>query len=207
MNFHTHIKNICRKAGEKLNPLLRMSPYLDQENKFLLNKSMIKSLFNYPSLVWMFCLRQSNNLINKVHERCLRLIYRDETKDFQQILREQNEITIHQRNLQALMTEMYKILNGIPIPIMNSLFQFRNNTNNIRIFQEVFTKNRKTVKYGTESVTYRVSFLWANLHTKYKNAKSSGEFKSKIKWWKCDFCQCRLCKKYVQNISFISKNQ
>ena len=134
MNFHTHIKNICRKAGEKLSPLLRMSPYLDKENKFLLYKSMIKSLFNYPSLVWMFCLRQSNNLINKVHERCLRLTYRDETKDFQQILREQNEITIHQRNLQALMTEMYKILNGIPLPIMNSLFQFRNNTNNIRIF-------------------------------------------------------------------------
>ena len=95
MNFHTHIKNICRKAGEKLSPLLRMSPYLDQGNKFLLYKSMIKSLFNYPSLVWMFCLRQSNNLINKVHERCLRLTYRDEIKDFQQILREQNEITIH----------------------------------------------------------------------------------------------------------------
>ena len=72
----------------------------------------------------MFCSRQSNNLINKVHERGLRLTYRDGTKDFQQILREQNEITIHQRNLQVLMTEVYKIVNGIAPPIMNSLFQF-----------------------------------------------------------------------------------
>ena len=112
MNFHTHIKNICRKAGQKLSALLRISPYLDQRKKNLLYKSMIKSQFNYCPLVWMFCSRQSNNLINKVHERSLRLTYRDETKDFRQILTEQNEITIHQRDLQVLMTEVYKIVNS-----------------------------------------------------------------------------------------------
>ena len=63
MNFHTHIKNICRKAGQKLSALLRISPYLDQRKKVLLYKSMIKSQFNYCPLVWMFCSRQSNNLI------------------------------------------------------------------------------------------------------------------------------------------------
>ena len=86
---------------------------------------MVKSQFNYCPLVWMFCSRQSNNLINKVHERSLRLTYRDETKDFQQILTEQNEITVHQRDLQVLMTEVYKTVNSIAPPIMNSLFQFR----------------------------------------------------------------------------------
>ena len=110
----------------------------------------------------LVCSRQSINLINKVHEKGLRLTYIDETKDFQQILRQQNEITIYQRNLQVLMAEVYKIVNGIAPPIMNSLFQFRCNTNNIRNFQEIFTKNRKTVKYGTETVTYRAPFLWAN---------------------------------------------
>ena len=34
MNFHTHIKNICRKAGQELSALLRISPYLDQRKKF-----------------------------------------------------------------------------------------------------------------------------------------------------------------------------
>ena len=131
MNFHTHIKNICRKAGQKLSALLRISLYLDQRGKVLLSKSMIKPQFNNCPLVWMFCSRQSNNLINKVHERGLRLTYRDETKDFQQILTEQNEITICRRNLQVLMTEVYKIVNSIAPPIINSLFQFRYNTNNI----------------------------------------------------------------------------
>ena len=97
----------------------------------------------------MFCSRQSNNLINKVHEWALRLTYRDETKDFQQILRELNEIIIHQRNLQVLMTKVYKVVNGIAPPIMNSLFQFRCNTNNTRNFQEIYA----------EKVTYRAPFL------------------------------------------------
>ena len=112
---------------------------------------MIKSQFNYCPLVWMFCSRQSNNLINKVHERNLRLTYGDETKDFQQILREQNEITIHQRNLQVLMTGVYKIVNGIAPPIMISLFQSHCNTKSIRNFQEIYGENRKTVRYGTET--------------------------------------------------------
>ena len=84
----------------------------------------------------MFCSRQSNNnLINEVHERGLRLTYKDETKGFQQILREQNEITIHQRNLQVVMTEVHKIVNSVAPPIISYLFQFHCNTNNIRNFQ------------------------------------------------------------------------
>ena len=154
--FNTHIKNICRKAGQKLSILLRISPYLDQGKEVLLYKSMIKSQFNYCPLVWMYCSRQSNNLINRVHERGLRLTYRNETnKEFQQILREKNEPTIHQKNWQVLMTEVYKTVNGIARPIMNSLFNFPENIHNIRNFQEIFSENRKTVKYGIETVTNR----------------------------------------------------
>ena len=51
MNFHTHIKHICRKAGQKLSPLLRINPYLDQGKNVLLYKPMIKSQFNYCPLV------------------------------------------------------------------------------------------------------------------------------------------------------------
>ena len=117
---------------------------------------MIKSQFNYCPLVWMYCSRQSNNLINRVHERGLRLTYRNETnKEFQQILREKNEPTIHQKNWQVLMNEVYKTVNGIARPIMNSLFNFPENIHNIRNFQEIFSENRKTVKYGIETVTNR----------------------------------------------------
>ena len=122
MGFNTHIKNICRKADQKPSVPFRISHFLDQGNKVLLYKSMTKSQFNYCPLVWIYCSRQSNNLINRVHERGLRLTCRNETnKEFQQILREKNEPTIHQKNLQVLMTEVYKIVNGIAPPIITSI--------------------------------------------------------------------------------------
>ena len=103
------------------------------------------------------------------------------------------------------MTEVYKTVNGIASTIMNSLFNFRANSHNIRNFLEIFTDNRKTVKYGIETVTYRAPFLWVNLQPEYKNAKSLEEFQSKIKTWKCDFCPYRLCKNYIQNLVFFKK--
>ena len=54
-----------------------------------------------------------------------------------------------------------------------------------------------------ETVTFQAPFLWANPHTKYKNAKSPDEFKLKMKAWKCYFFQCRLLKKYTHNLGFI----
>ena len=64
--------------------------------------------------------RQSNQLINKIHERTLRLIYQDNS-NFKVSLENQKEFSIHQRNMQVLMTEIYEILNDIAPPIMKSL--------------------------------------------------------------------------------------
>ena len=96
---------------------------------------MIKSQFNYCPLVWMFCSRKSNNLINKVQERALRLITNDYQSSFNILLDKFNEFSVHQRNLQTLMIELYKITHQIVPPIMNSLFVFHENLHNIRNFQ------------------------------------------------------------------------
>ena len=103
-------------------------------------------------------------------------------------MRGKNEPTIHQKNLQAFITEVYEIVNGVAPPIMNSLFHFHANIYNIRNFLEIFTENRKT---------YRAPFLWVNLQSEYKNAKSLEKFKSRIKTWKC-----RLRKNYMQTLGF-----
>ena len=57
LNFNIHIKSTCRKAGQKLSAILRISSNLNMKQEKLLYKSMIKSQFNYCPLVWMFCSR------------------------------------------------------------------------------------------------------------------------------------------------------
>ena len=73
---------------------------------------MIKSQFNYCPLVWTFYSRKSNSMVNKVQERALRLTYKDNENSFQTLLNENNETSVHQRKLQLLMTEIYKIKNN-----------------------------------------------------------------------------------------------
>ena len=163
---------------------------------------MVKSQFACCPLVWMFCFRQSNNLINKVHERALKLIYQDNC-NFEVLLEKQHDFSIHQRNLQDLMTEIYKITNGIAPPIMNSLFTFCLNQRNLRNFQELSTEKRNTVNYDLETVTCRGPVIWAKLPSEYKLELSLTAFKSKIKSWKYEICSCRLCKEYQRSLGYI----
>ena len=84
---------------------------------------------------------------------------------------------IHQRNLQVLMTKIYKIVNGVAPPIMNSLFEFRSNKYNIRNFQVLSTDFRRKINCGIETITYRALSLWEklpsdiNLQLPFKNLK------------------------------------
>ena len=114
----------------------------------------------------MFCPRRPNNLINKLQERALRINYKDQLIDFKSLVSNHNEITIHQKNLQVLMTEIYKTINHIAPPIMSSLFEIRVNTHNTRYFQVLSNESRRTVNYGLEAICDGSPFLWKKSTTR-----------------------------------------
>ena len=60
LSFRRHIKNICKKVGQKLSALLRISPYVADTQTKVIGKTMVKSKFNYCPLIWRFCSRKSN---------------------------------------------------------------------------------------------------------------------------------------------------
>ena len=60
-----------------------------------------KSQFSYCPVVWMFYSRASNNMINKLYERSLRIILNDYSSDFEVMLESNNGICSHHRNIQA----------------------------------------------------------------------------------------------------------
>ena len=127
ISFDKHIKSLCRKVGQKLNVLARISNCLTHDQKRLLLNSIIKSHFSYCPLIWMFCSHSLNNLINRIRERALRLIHNDHVSTFQDILEITKEKTIQQNNLECLAKEIYKFLNGLSPPIINGAFMIRNN--------------------------------------------------------------------------------
>ena len=66
------------------------------------------------------CFRTLNNRINKIHERALRLVYNDEESSFENLLLKDNSFTIHERNIQTLAIELYKVVNHLSPKIENS---------------------------------------------------------------------------------------
>ena len=160
---------------------MRITNCLNSSHKKLIFSGMIKSQFGFCPLIWMFSSIKLNNLINRIHERFIRIVIGENESNFENLLEKNKEIAIHQRNLQVLMTELFKIINGYVPPIMDNFFIFRENTHNLRNFQIILNENKKTVRYGSETISYRTPLLWANLPEEYKLANSLSEFKSEIK--------------------------
>ena len=140
LTFKSHIKNLCKKASQKIGALSRLSNHLNDSQKRLILNSIVKSQFSYCPLVWMFCSRTSNNMINKVHERALRVLLNDHESDFEKLLHINNDVCNHHRNIQTLLIEIFKIKKGFAPPKMGSSLKGRNNIYKVRNFQEFETQ-------------------------------------------------------------------
>ena len=68
--------------------------------------------------------------IDKLHERALRVVYKDENLTFEQLLEKDEGFTIHERNLQKVALLMYKVKHGLcPSPVQAIFTPLENNVN------------------------------------------------------------------------------
>ena len=169
----------------------------------LLTCSYITSQFNYCPLVWMIHNRKLNKKINKVHERALRIVSGDHKTSFLELLNSFLEllnfesVTIHQRNLQYLLIEIYKVKKGISPTIIIEIFELRSGVH-------LPSRNSRTVFFGTESIMNLGAKLWNMVPENTKSSESLNVFKSKIKYWTPNHCPCRICKTYIDQVGFIN---
>ena len=79
LNFDYHVNTLLKKANKKYHALARVCNYMDTKKRRVLKNAFITSQFSYSPLVWMVHSRTLNNRINKIHERALRFVYKNET--------------------------------------------------------------------------------------------------------------------------------
>ena len=65
--FKNHIKEVCKKFFLKTQMLFDIVNYSGANSRKLIFNSMIKSQLLQCTLVWIFCSRTLNSLINKNH--------------------------------------------------------------------------------------------------------------------------------------------
>ena len=140
-----------------------------------------------------------NNKINRIHERALTLVSKNNLSFSRQFYN-----SVPKKKLEVLETEIYKYKNGIAQEIMKNIFELQNPSYNLRSSCNQFRReNVKTVHYGLQSVRYPGPKIWELVPNNIKYINSLSKFKKLIKSWKPEACSCRLCETYIAQVGFI----
>ena len=67
-----------------------------------------------------------------------------------------NESTMHIRNLKFLLTEVYKFLNDLSLPIINEVLQTNDCPYDLRNPRILESKHKSTIKYDINTIAFRV---------------------------------------------------
>ena len=160
--------------------------------------------FSYCAPTWMFHSRKLNNKIKKLHERCLQIVYSDNTLSFEELLETNNSFWVHHQNIQVHATELYRKVNGLSPKIMKGVFPFNEHTSyNTRNKRKIHSRSIKLLAFGSETLSHLAPKIWELGLVEIKNADSVASFKTGIKKWKPRNCPCPLCRKYVSQVGSV----
>ena len=128
LSFDKHIQQICSRTSAKLKALARIAPFMNITKRKILMNAFFNTQFSYCPLTWMFHSRKLNNKINKLHERCLRIVYNNNTSTYEELLETDNSVSVHFQNVQALTIELYMVVNRFSPDIMKDVFPLNENS-------------------------------------------------------------------------------
>ena len=155
LSLDDHISKLCKKASRKIHTLSRVASYVNILKRRILMNTFFKSQFSYCPLVWMCHSCVNNGKTNRLHERCLRIIYSDKQPSFKTLLKKDGSVSVYSRNLQILATEMYKTKNDLSPLIVTELSEQKNKQHYALRKNSHFTiPPVRTVYHGSERILF-----------------------------------------------------
>ena len=112
-------------------------------------------------------------------------------------------MSIHQKNLQVLATEIFKVKLNILPEILKELLSFNVRNYNLRSQSTLKRIKANSVYFDSKSLSSLAPKLWDLVSDSFKNENSPERFKNRIKTWTTDKCPCRICKVYIGQVGFI----
>ena len=155
---------------------------MSAEKRRLIFKFFIESQFKYCPLTWMFCSRKSNNSINRLHKRSLRIVNNDYESIYEELLSHNNCFSIHDQSIHQLAAEIYKVANDLSVGDFKNLFDFKDK-------YTIHIPLVNTELKGKNSIRYFGAVIWNAIPINIKTATSLNDFKNRVKSWKPE-CLC-----------------
>ena len=179
------------------------APYINTQKRRIIMKSFVTSQFGYCPLIWMFHSRRHHNKINAIHEKALKITYQDHTSKFQELLSNDNSVSIHHKNLQVLVTEMFKIQRSLSPDILREMSVPKISFSNLRRNNTFERRQVHSGYHGTESLSFLDPKIWDLVPLVLQQLENLEVLKFKIKKWIPFECHCRLCQTDTQQVGFL----
>ena len=118
---------------------------------------------------------------------------------YEELLIRSNEVSIHQKHLRTLATEIYKSLADINPDFMKPYFKIKEMPYNLRNGYALKLPSTNSTYYGINSVLFRACLLWNQLPLSIKQSQSLLGFISKMKNLRNIACTFMICRTWFCN--------
>ena len=113
---------------------------------------------------------------------------------YKNLLLSSNSVSVHQRHLRFLVTEIFKDMSQVNSEFMWSRFKPKKPSCNLRKWPILNLPRTQSTCYGTNAIHFRGSLIWNNLPVKVKSSNSVFQFKTKIINLGNVDCGCLICR-------------
>ena len=191
LNFEKQVANICRKANNQLNAIGRIQNFLGKKEKETIINSFVYSNFMYCPLTWHFCLKPSQNKIEKIQYRSLKMLTNDYNSDYKDLLEITKNSTMGIKRLRTLALEVFKTVNNLNPDFMKDIFYLSPYQTHKKY--DIFVHSRNTASFGDISLRALGPHVWNSLPENIKSTDTISVFKNFIKNWCGPKCKCKNC--------------
>ena len=166
LNVNLHIRNVCKKASQRIGVIMRLGNLLPNEAKLHLFKAAILPHLTCCPLEWQFCRASDTRKLERVRERGLHTVFKDEQSSYQQLL-------VKAKLPSLYMYFIYKIKHSLCPRTICDMFLTNSHTYNLRqkdVYRLVLTQLRTE---NTQFDTYNVGARrWSKIPSKDRSAAS-----------------------------------
>ena len=118
--------------------------------------------------------------MEKIQYKALKFVFTS-NEFFEDLILPSNEVSIHQKQLRQLTTEIYENLTDLSPEFIKPLFTVKEIPHNFRNVHILSLPSARTTYYDTDSILFRACQVWNNLPPSIKQSQSLLEFKTNRK--------------------------
>ena len=142
--------------------------------------------------------------MNHLHERALRIVYKDYISSFEDLLKRHKSVIIHHRNIPSLAKELFKVKQNLSNSMLSNKFPTRSISYNLKSQTDFIRSNASTSHNGQNSMRRFASKAWQMIPMEIKISVSIESFKEKVRKWEPSSFYYKLCLPYIHNLGYVN---